>query len=494
MASLWGGGQSKGLFYPRQRLAGRFSAGNQEFKKTMRKFAALILLAALFAAPAEVLFGQTRPRRVGQTTTAATTPAPRPSSSSPAPTTRPTSPPTATKTRPSAGRPEASSGQRLPEEVAEEVGEDEVVRVNTALVTIPVSVLDRDGRFIPNLRKEDFRIFEDGTEQEVGYFATVEQPFTVALVIDTSNSTRFKLEDIQDAAIAFLDQLRPEDKVLVVSFSDEIRVLSEATNDRRQLYDAIRRTRWGGGTKLYDAVDMVVKQRLEHVKGRKAVVLFTDGVDTTSRRASYQSTLGDVEELDAMIYPIQYDTTNGQTGGGVANWPAPRRNPNGGGGGGGNRRRNTGWGDILGQIILGGGGGGNTGGGGTSSAEEYQLASNYLQQLAKLTGGRHHQADDLRNVEQAFTNIAEELRRQYSLGYYPSRTSQAAERRQLKVRVRRPNLVVRARDSYLYRPTGDGNNNATTAQQDDAANSQQQPPVLRRRNFNDTERGALRER
>jgi VWFA-related protein len=464
----------------------------------MRKFAALILLAALFAAPAQALFGQTRPRRAGQTPTPGTTTAPRPSSS-----------PAATQ-RPTAARPDANAG-RVPqpqrEEVAEEVGEDEVVRVNTALVTIPVSVLDRDGRFIPNLRKEDFRIFEDGAEQEVAYFATVEQPFTVALVIDTSNSTRFKLEDVQDAAIAFLDQLRPEDKALVVSFNDEIRVLSEVTSDRRQLRDAIRRTRWGGGTKLYDAVDLVIKQRLDQLKGRKAVVLFTDGVDTTSKRASYQSTVGDAEELDAMIYSIQYDTTDGQTGGGVVNWPPPQRNPRGGGN---NRRRNSGWGDILGSIILGGGaggggsrypggggGGGNRGGGGgTSSPEEYRLGSDYLRQLATLTGGRHYQADDLNNVGQAFTNIAEELRRQYSLGYYPSRTSQAAERRQLKVRVRRPNLVVRARDSYLYRPTGAGDNTTTTAaQQGDAPNAPQQPPVLRRRNFNEyPQRGATTQR
>ncbi len=290
----------------------------------MRKFAALVLLCTLCAAPVEVLFGQARPRRVGQTqqapsTTTATTNA----------RTAPTPLPSATTTRPTAGRTETQA--RLPREVAEEIGEDEVVRVNTALVTIPVSILDRDGRFIPNLRKEDFRIFEDGAEQEVAYFATVEQPFTVALVIDTSNSTRFKLEDIQDAAIAFLDQLRPEDRVLVVSFSDEIRFLSEVTSDRRTLQNAIRRVHAGGGTKLYDAVDMVIRQRLNQVKGRKAIVLFTDGVDTTSKRASYQSTLGEAEELDAMIYPIQYDTTNGQGQIAGVNWPR------GGGGGGGGR-------------------------------------------------------------------------------------------------------------------------------------------------------------
>ena len=202
-----------------------------------------------------------------------------------------------------------------------------MVRVNTTLVTIPVSIVDRDGRFIPNLRKEDFRILEDGVEQEVAYFATVDKPFTVALVLDTSGSTRFKIEDMQDAAIAFLDELQPADRVLVVSFDGEIRVQAEVTSNRDTLRNAIRRTRTGGNTKLYDAVDFVIKQRLNRIDGRKAIVLFTDGVDTDSKRASYDSNVRDAEELDASIYPIQYDTYDAnQGGGGGGGWP-------GGGGG-----------------------------------------------------------------------------------------------------------------------------------------------------------------
>jgi VWFA-related protein len=359
-----------------------------------------------------------------------------------------------------------------------------VVRVNASLVTVPVSVLDRDGRFIGGLRKEDFRVFEDGTEQQVAYFAPVEQPFTVALVIDTSGSTRFRLEDIQDAAIAFLDQLRPEDRVTVISFDDQVRVLSEVTNNRGALRDAIRRTRTGDGTRLYDAVDLVIQRQLSTVQGRKAMVLFTDGVDTSSKHASFQSTLEEAVELDAMVYPIQYDTSDqagiwgGGGGGGGGRWPGPSRHPG--------RRRTPGWGDILGSIILGGGvtignggGGGGGGGGAGSSPADYSRGGEYLRRLAEVTGGRHHNAADLRYVEEAFSNIAEELRRQYSLGYYPSRQSQAEERRQIRVRVRRPNLVVRARDSYVYRPDG-GSPNNTTAQ---GTNPSRTAPVLRPRPF-----------
>jgi VWFA-related protein len=449
----------------------------------MRKLARLSLTLALLASFAAAPSAQTRPRRVGQsapaTSPATAAPAPAPAAARRAPQMERPAPARAE-------RPEATQGPRG--EVAEEVGEDEVVRVNAALVTVPVSVLDRDGRFIGGLGKQDFRVFEDGVEQQVAYFAPVEQPFTVALVIDTSGSTRFKLEDIQDAAIAFLDQLRPDDRVTVVSFDDEVRVLSEVTSDRAALRAAVRRTRPGNGTRLYDAVDLVINRQLGRVQGRKAVVLFTDGVDTSSKHASFESTLAEAEELDAMIYPIQYDTSDYNVGGGGGSWPGTNRYPRRGG-----RNRNPGWGDILGDILggggvtigngRGGGGGGRRGGGGGagSSPADYSRAGEYLRRLATETGGRHHDAQDLRVLDQAFNNIAEELRRQYSLGYYPSRQSQAAEQRQIKVRVRRPNLVVRARDSYVYRPDGSAAAPATNTAQDN--NTRRPAPELRTRQF-----------
>jgi VWFA-related protein len=423
----------------------------------MRKHFVLALVLALVAGLSGGAFGQMRPRRAETGTSQ-----PQPSSP-PAPRVRPTPLPQSapsTQGRPQAGDSNASGA------VGEEIGEDEVLRVNASLVTVPVTVLDRDGRFISGLRKEDFRIIEDGAEQQITYFAPVEQPFTVALVLDVSGSTRFKMDEIQSAAIAFLDQLRPEDRVMVVSFDDSVHVLSEATSDRRELRRAIRRTETGGGTRLYDAVDTVIK-RLDRIKGRKAIVLFTDGVDTTSRNASYSSTLAQAEELDSLVYPIQYDTYSDMRAGGGGPVPMGRQ-PN--------------IGDILGSIILGGGrptirrGGG---GGPGTSPEDYRRGGEYLRRLSEMTGGRHHNADDLYNLEQAFTSIAEELRRQYSLGYYPSRQSQTSERRQIRVRVKRPNLVVRARDSYVYKPSA-GNNSATPV----AERAPQSPPELRRRNFN----------
>ncbi len=110
---------------------------------------------------------------------------------------------------------------------------DDVIKVDTTLVTIPVSVFDSGGRFISGLNKNDFRIFEDGQAQQIEVFATTEQPFTVVLLLDVSRSTQFQIEEIQDAAIAFVEQLRPQDQMMVVAFDDEIQVLSEPTSDRQ---------------------------------------------------------------------------------------------------------------------------------------------------------------------------------------------------------------------------------------------------------------------
>ena len=472
----------------------------------MRKTAAIPLLFSLLFGTILYSQAQTRPRRVGQSsgqqqqqTAPQAEPEEQQSPQTPAPQKRPvlqTGTTVSSSNRQPA--PQSSSKSQTPSaDESQEVDEGDVVRVDTTLVSIPVTVMDRNGRFIPDLRQQDFRIYEDNVEQQVAYFASVEKPFTVALVIDTSASTRFRLEEIQDAAIAFVNQLRADDRVIIVSFDEDVRVLTEATSDRARMREAISRVRTGGGTRLYDAMDLVINRLLSREQGRKAVVLFTDGVDTNSTRASYQSNVRDAEELDALIYPVQYDTSQDVMGQGGYG---------GGGGGGGypypypRRRRSSGGilGDILGGVWGGGGGGGwpggggggrggrrgpvifGPGGGGTngSSPEDYRRANSYLQDLAYKTGARVYRAETTRDLSQSFANIAEELRRQYSLGYYPKNVAQAGQRRQIRVRVNRPDLVVRARDSYI---AGSQSGDATAQ-----AGTPQSRPVLRKVPFNGT--------
>jgi len=298
--------------------------------------------------------------------------------------------------------------------------EDDVVKVETNLVTIPASVFDRNGLYIPNLKKEDFKIFEDSKEQEIAYFATSEKPFTVILLIDTSPSTEYKIDEITSAATAFVDQLKPQDSVMVIEFDQNIHVLTETTSDRQKIYKAIKKADFGGGTSLYEAVDFSLRKRLSKIQGRKAIVLFTDGVDTTSYKASYDSTLLQAEEADALIFPIYYNTFFDNRRGGGLNSPLPFPDS-----------------DVIFDAP-------------GTTAGEYALGKKYLEELAENTGGRVFRPEATAGgLTAAFEGIAEELRRQYNIGYYPSEEGRAGQRKQIKVRVNRQNLVIRARDSYI---------------------------------------------
>jgi VWFA-related protein len=305
-------------------------------------------------------------------------------------------------------------------------------------------VLDRNGRFISGLQQRDFQIFENGIEQEIGFFQRVETPFTVILMLDVSPSTQYKINEIQDAAISFVNQLRRDDRVMVIAFDEDVDVLARPTNDRAVLQSAIRRARFGDGTSLYDAVNHVIYRELSQIEGRKAVVLFTDGVDTTSRRAGYQSTLRQTEEVDALFYPIRYDTSGKYGNNSPSQTRYPRRRRSGGGLGGI-------LGDILGNVIIGGAGGsgGNAPAGSTQS--EYETGKRYLEELAQNSGGRKFEANTTYNLDAAFRGIAEELRQQYSIGYYPKEVGKEGDRRSVRVRVMRSGVVVRAKNSYIVK-------------------------------------------
>jgi VWFA-related protein len=223
-------------------------------------------------------------------------------------------------------------------------------------------------------------------------------------------------------------------------------ILSSPTNNRGQLRNAIRMAEFGNGTSLYDAVEQTIEQELRRVEGRKAVVLFTDGVDTTSRRGAYSTSLRASEESDALFYPIRYDTSSDMGVG--RGYPGRRGYPPVGRGG------RVSMADILGAIIMGGNVNIGGGGGGGASASDYETGKQYLEALAQNSGGRKFEAQSLYNLEAAFSGIAEELRRQYSLGYYPENAGRVGDRKQIKIRVMRPDVVVRAKNSYIVGQNG----------------------------------------
>jgi Ca-activated chloride channel homolog len=315
-------------------------------------------------------------------------------------------PPNKNKNPKTDSKTEAKKDSQNPAAATQISADEEAIKIETNLVTIPVSVTDRNGFYIADLRQEEFKIFEDGVEQEVAYFGASDKPFTVVLLIDVSNSTAYKIEEIQAAAAAFVRQLKPQDRVIVIQFDDSVKVLTEVTNDHDKINKAISRTGFGDDTSIYEAVDFSLHKQLAKIEGRKAIVLFTDGVDTSSEKATFESTVRDAEESGAVIFPIYYNTAF----------------------------------NTIGAARISAGG----------SNVEYARGRAYLTELASATGGKMVRPESTpKGLTAAFESIAEELRRQYSIGYYPSEAGETGERRQIKVRVNRPKLVIRARDSYI---------------------------------------------
>jgi VWFA-related protein len=285
----------------------------------------------------------------------------------------------------------------------------------SSLITIPANVMDRNGRYIPNLRKEDFRIYEDGVEQELSYFASTEKPFTVALMLDVSGSTQAQLAQIREAANVFVSRLRPDDRLMAITFDGQIHVLTEPATVAEIRRGKLRIPPVTDGTVLYDAVDFVLK-RMSQLPGRKAIVLMSDGVDQSSR-ASMQQTLADIAEQDVLAYTVQYNTLP----------QLPERL---------NQIKNEKARKKVRERLVKG----------------YALSEPYMRGLAEKTGGRFYRSDDLNDVGPAFAAITAELGVQYCLGYYPKAEAAAGTERAIRVKVRFPNLVVRARESYTTAP------------------------------------------
>lgn len=393
--------------------------------------------------------------------------------------------------------------------------QDEVLKIDTALVTFSVIVSDSNDVYLPDLRKEEFQIYEDGKLQDIAFFTTIKEPFHVVLMLDTSGSTQEKLSQIQQAASAFVDQLQSADRIKLLSFDDEIHEWGSFTNNRTELKASIAEMQPGKGTRLYDAM-RVALQNLARVKGRKAIVLFSDGVDYRSFDTRFDDNMRMLEEAGIIVYPIRYDTRwetealarqQQEQGGSVVlsdiiktppigttptTVPGETRIPSTGRGGvldrirtnppiitgrrddrypdnrypdnrypdnrypdnrypdnrypdnrypdnrlpdarypdsrSGSRRSN----DSIGMMLDG----------------LYKTADDYLQQLALKSGGKLHRADTLGSLPEAFANIANELRNQYSLGYYPTNQIRMGKYRKLQVKVTRNGVVVRARPGY----------------------------------------------
>lgn len=345
---------------------------------------------------------------------------------------------------------------------AEEVAEGDVVRVETQLVSVPTVVTDRNGRPLSGLSPENFTLLEDGKPQRITNFATTETPFEIALLLDTSGSTREELGLIRDAANAFISALRPGDRVAIVAFNNTprngspmatVEVASPLADDRQALRRAIAGLGTSNGTPFYDALGRIADQVFREpprpeVSGRRAIVALTDGVDSSSN-SGYDDARAKLSRSGVASYFIQVSTEDyvedrllkdcqddGRLTLSAKQLERFRQLfvP---------QAQKEEYQDfcLLGQFER-----------MDISRQLYNLARNEMNEMARSSGGRNFAAASLNEARAAFAQVANEIGTQYSLGYYPANKTRDGRFRQIKVELRGvKDATARAREGY-YAP------------------------------------------
>lgn len=344
----------------------------------------------------------------------------------------------------------------------EEVGEGDVVRVETQLINVPAVVTDKTGHPLTGLHVDNFVVLEDGKAQRVTNFALTEAPFEIALLLDTSGSTRADLGLIRDAADSFVNALRPGDRVALLAFNNVPRdglqratvdLIASLTDDRKVLHQAIGKIGTSNGTPFYDALSRVADQIFrdpprDEVRGRRAVVALTDGVDSTSD-SGFEDARAKLTRAGVASYFIQVSTEDyvedrllkDCQDDGRLSLSAKQL-------------------ERFREIFV-----------PSAQKEDYQdfcrmgpfermdisrqlynLARKEMNDLARASGGKNFAAATLQDARAAFAEVANEIGTQYSLGYYPSNKLRDGHFRQISVQLRGvKDGQVRSREGY-YAP------------------------------------------
>jgi len=333
--------------------------------------------------------------------------------------------------------------------------QDEPIRLKTDLVTVTASVTGANSAAIKSLKADDFAIYEDGVKQKIAHFAATEEPFTLLLLLDISGSTRDDIALIKRAARNFLGELRFDDRVGVIVFSGEVEMIAEFTDPRAQVSSAIdgiatiegedgHRFTTKTGTSFYDALYLAVEESpLKEVEGRKAIVCMSDGVDSTSKM-KFSDIAPLAEKSGASVYILELNTENAtlqgllkpKTDPGYVNFSPSQieryyadRDPE-------SlqrfRPRETLSPEMIREI--------NTG--------LYTLSRRELRALGERTGGRVYPVKALSDLTGVYKQVGDELRAQYSIGYYPGNKARDGGWRSIKVEARAPGATVRARSGY----------------------------------------------
>ncbi len=259
------------------------------------------------------------------------------------------------------------------------------IGVNVDLVVAHTTVLDKNGHFVSGLKKDVFKLFEDGVAQNVSSFSQEDVPISMGIVIDTSGSMRNKIDLVNKAALAFIRASNADDQVFLVGFNDQVELLEDYTNDIDAITDALDNMVVTGGTALYDAIYLGVQKAQNGIKPKKAIVLITDGED----RDSYyklDELVAKVQESDVQIYCVGFLNAIPEKG-------------------------------LFGHW----------------SKSVPEKAHDALQRISDETGGKAYFPQKIPELSTIVSEIAHELRNQYSIGYISSNSARDGSYRKIKI-------------------------------------------------------------
>ncbi len=318
------------------------------------------------------------------------------------------------------------------------------LKVNVNWTYLNVSVRDPyTNRSVPDLGIADFVVYEDDQLQKIEKFESAEAPFSLLLLLDVSGSTKDYIDLIEDASVEFTRQIKPNDQIAVATFNSRTRLVQDFTNDRQDVERSIRHIRSGGGTAFYDALEISIEDYMDGMEGRKAIVVFSDGEDNqltgdsdNGSRTTFPELYRDIQEVDTIIYTIFLSSGR----------RLPRRNPR--------RQQNGSVIDIIEDIMR-----GRTPSGPLSDRDAGEEARRQMQLIADQTGGRMYATTDIYDLRNVYSEIAEDLRVQYTLAYNSTNSTNDGRWREIRVKMNyRKELAVRTRRGYYSKGPARGRN------------------------------------
>lgn len=307
--------------------------------------------------------------------------------------------------------PHKPAGIPAPVSETQEIGEGDVIRVDSQLVTLNMSVIDRNtNRGLVGLTKNDFRLYENGTEQQILQFESSSAPFDLMLLIDLSGSTRDVVSLIRTAALRFVDAARPSDRIGVITFAGRANLISPPTLNRQELRQKVNAIDTeAGDTKLYDAADFALTQLLQDTRNarRTAVVVMSDGLDGSipgvqgdGSKLPYADFLNRVREFDGVVYTLWLNTEY----------------------------------EALSPLD--------------TQPEAFDAGYDRMKEMADAGGGVFYEVERLEDLAGAYERVVADLGTVYSLAYRPLDKTRDGKWRGIRVAVNRPSAVARGKRGY----------------------------------------------